>query len=57
MSTLTLIVLLLLAVVMAMLAAGTAYAVHRHPAWSQPLTAAFGAVTLMATLLGVVLAR
>jgi hypothetical protein len=56
-STLALLVLLLLVVVVLLLAAGTAYLVHRHPSWGQPLAAAFGAVTVMATLVGVILAR
>ncbi|WP_331730734.1 hypothetical protein OG933_45040 (plasmid) [Streptomyces sp. NBC_00016] len=38
-------------------AAGAAYVVHRHPTWSQPLGAAFGAVTVMVALVGVILAR
>ncbi|MFF7987590.1 hypothetical protein ACFZDK_52535 [Streptomyces sp. NPDC007901] len=49
--------LLLLVVAVLLLAAGGAYLVHRHPAWSQPLGVAFGAVTVMATLVGVILAR
>ncbi|MFF6954739.1 hypothetical protein ACFZAD_39840 [Streptomyces iakyrus] len=57
MFTLALLVALLLVVVVVLLAAGAAYAVHRHPTWSQPLGAAFGAVTVMAALVGVILAR
>jgi hypothetical protein len=57
MSTLVLLVLLLLAVVVALLAGGAAYLVHRHPSWGQPLAAAFGAVKVMGTLVGVILAR
>ncbi|MET9335982.1 hypothetical protein ACFT8V_33300 [Streptomyces griseoincarnatus] len=57
MSTLTLLVLLLLVNAAVMLAAGAAYVVHRHPAWGQPLAAAFGAVTVMAALVGAILAR
>ncbi|MBA2811561.1 hypothetical protein E0500_030600 [Streptomyces sp. KM273126] len=53
MSTLALLVLLLLAVVVVLLAAGAAYVVHRHPTWGQPL----GAVTVMAAIVGVILAR
>jgi hypothetical protein len=56
-STLTLLVLLLLVIVAVVLAAGAAYVVHRHPAWGQPLAAAFGAVTVMAALVGAILAR
>ncbi|MFD4577272.1 hypothetical protein ACFWNK_33680 [Streptomyces sp. NPDC058417] len=55
MSTLALLVVLLLAVVVLLLAAGAAYVVHRHPAWGQPLGAAFGAVTVMAALVGLIL--
>lgn len=57
MSTLALLVVLLLVVVVLMLAAGVAYLVHRHPSWGPPLGAAFGAVTVMASLVAVVLAR
>ncbi|MGW0615855.1 hypothetical protein [Streptomyces sp. NPDC002788] len=57
MSTLALLVALLLVVVVVLLAAGAAYVVHRHPSWGQPLGAAFGAVTVMAALVGVILAR
>ena len=57
MSTLTLLVLLLLVNAAVMLAAGAAYVVHRHPTWGQPLGAAFGAITVMGTLVGVILAR
>lgn len=57
MSTLALLVALLLVVVVALLAAGAAYIVHRHPTWAQPLGAAFGAATVMAALVGVILAR
>lgn len=57
MSTLALLVALLLVVVVVLLAAGAAYVVHRHPSWSQPLAAAFGAVMVMATLVGAILAR
>ncbi|MGI5341878.1 hypothetical protein ACQEVS_32970 [Streptomyces sp. CA-181903] len=57
MSTLFLLVLLLLVVVVILLAAGAAYVVHRHPSWSQPLTAAFSAVTLMGVLVGLILTR
>lgn len=57
MSTLALLVALLLVVVVVLLAASAAYVVHRHPTWSQPLGAAFGAVTVMAALVGVILAR
>ncbi|MGW2617609.1 hypothetical protein [Streptomyces sp. NPDC001500] len=57
MSTLALLVVLLLVVVVTLLAAGAAYVVHRHPSWAQPLGAAFGAVTVMAALVGVILAR
>jgi hypothetical protein len=56
-STLALLVALLLVVVVALLAAGAAYVVHCHPTWSQPLSAAFGAVTVMVALVGVILAR
>ncbi len=56
-STLALLVALLLVVVVVLLAAGVAYVVHRHPSWSQPLGAAFGAVAVMATLVGAILAR
>lgn len=57
MSTLALLVVLLLVIVVVLLAAGAAYAVHRHPILGQPLGAAFGAVTVMAALVGVILAR
>lgn len=57
MSTLVLLVLLLLVVVVVLLAGGAAYLVHRHPSWGQPLVAAFGAVTGMGNLVGVILAR
>ncbi|MFC8374049.1 hypothetical protein ACFUIT_39940 [Streptomyces sp. NPDC057239] len=61
MSTLALLVALLLVVVVVLLAAGAAYVVYRHPSWSQPLGAAFGAafgaVAVMATLVGAILAR
>ncbi|MFG2947576.1 hypothetical protein [Streptomyces adustus] len=57
MSTLVLLVLLLLVLVALLLAAGTAYAVHRHPSWSQAIAAAFGAMSLMGTVVGLVLAR
>jgi hypothetical protein len=57
MSTLVLLVLLLLAVVVVLLAGTAACLVHRHPSWRQPLAAAFGAVTVMGTWVGVVLAR
>lgn len=57
MSTLALLVALLLVVVVVLLAAGAAYVVHHHPSWSQPLGAAFGAVAVMATLVGAILAR
>ncbi|WP_179202403.1 hypothetical protein [Streptomyces caniscabiei] len=56
MSRLALLVLLLLVVVVLLLAAGVAYVVHRHPSWGQPLAAAFGAVTVMAALVGLILA-
>lgn len=56
MSTLALLVLLLLVVVGVLLAAGVAYVVHRHPSWAQPLGVAFGAVMVMATLVGLILA-
>ncbi|GHE11916.1 hypothetical protein [Streptomyces alanosinicus] len=49
MSTIALLVILLLAVVGAMLAAGLAYVVRRDPSWGQPLTVAFGAVVVLAT--------
>ncbi|MEU1106613.1 hypothetical protein ABZ408_37510 [Streptomyces tibetensis] len=57
MSTLVLLVVLLLAVVAVLLAGGAAYLVHCHPSRGQPLAAAFGAVTVMGTLVGVILAR
>lgn len=57
MSTLILLVLLLLAVVVVLLAGTAAYLVHRHPSWGQPLVTAFGAVMVMGTWVGVVLAR
>ncbi|MET9915350.1 hypothetical protein ABZZ74_53710 [Streptomyces sp. NPDC006476] len=57
MSTLALLVLLLLVVVVLLFAAGVAYVVHCHPSWSQPLGAALTAVMVMATLVGVILAR
>jgi hypothetical protein len=56
-TALALLVALLLVVVVVLFAAGAAYVVHRHPSWSQPLGAAFGAVTVMAALVGVILAR
>lgn len=57
MSTLALLVALLLVVVVLLLAAGAAYLVHRHPSWNKPLMAAFGAVTVMATVVGPIVAR
>jgi hypothetical protein len=57
MSTLVLLVALLLVVVVVLLAGGAAYVVHRHPSWGQPIGVAFGAVTVMGTLVGVILAR
>lgn len=57
MSTLVLLVILLLAIVGAMLAAGAAYVVRRDPSWSQPLSVALSAVTLMGALVGVIVAR
>ncbi|MFI1035994.1 hypothetical protein [Streptomyces sp. NPDC020951] len=57
MSTLALLVALLLVVVVVLLAAGVAYVVHRHPSWGPPIGAAFGAVAVMATLVGAILAR
>ncbi|UXY25152.1 hypothetical protein [Streptomyces sp. HUAS TT20] len=57
MSTLASLVVLLLAVVVGLLAAGAAYVVHRHPSWSQPLGAAVSVVTVMTTVVGVILAR
>ncbi|MEU1307211.1 hypothetical protein [Streptomyces shenzhenensis] len=57
MSTFVLLVLLLLVVVVLLLAADAVYLVHRHPSWGQPLAAAFGAGTVMAALVTVVLAR
>ncbi|WP_394427318.1 hypothetical protein [Streptomyces sp. SGAir0957] len=57
MSTLALLVLLLLVAVVTLVAGAAAYLVRRHPSWAQPLTAAFGAVTVMAALVGVILAR
>jgi hypothetical protein len=55
-STLALLVVLLLVVVVVLLAAGAACVVHRHPSWGQPVGAAFGAVTVMVALVGVILA-
>ncbi|MFI9771676.1 hypothetical protein ACIHJG_33080 [Streptomyces sp. NPDC052415] len=57
MSTLALLVALLLVVVVLLLAAGAAYVVHRHPTWGAPLGAAFGSVTVMAALVGVIVTR
>ncbi|MGW7825117.1 hypothetical protein ACWGLF_45695 [Streptomyces puniciscabiei] len=57
MSTIALLVILVLAVVGTLLAAGVAYVVRREPSWGQPLTVAFGAVTLMGTLVGVIVTR
>ncbi|MFF8932362.1 hypothetical protein ACF1AO_34425 [Streptomyces longwoodensis] len=57
MSTLASLVALLLVTVVLLLAAGAAYVVHHHPSWGQPLGAALGAVTVMAALVGVILAR
>ena len=57
MSTLALLVLLLLVVVVVLLAAGAAYVVHRHPSWGAPFGAAFSTVTVMAALVGLILAR
>ncbi|MER8062495.1 MULTISPECIES: hypothetical protein [unclassified Streptomyces] len=57
MSTLVLLVVLLLVVVVAMLAAGIAYVVRRDPSWGQPIAAAFGAVTVVVALVGVIVAR
>ncbi|TGZ12329.1 hypothetical protein DV517_74240 [Streptomyces sp. S816] len=57
MSTLVLLVILLLAIVGAMLAAGAAYVVRRDPSWSQPLSIALSAVTLMGAMVGVIVAR
>lgn len=37
--------------------ADAAYVVRRDPSWRQPLTVAFGAVTVMATLIGIVATR
>ncbi|MFF3350901.1 hypothetical protein [Streptomyces sp. NPDC002779] len=56
-SALALLAALLLVVVGILLAAGAAYVVHRHPTWSAPLGAAFGSVTVMAALVGVILTR
>lgn len=55
MSTLALLVALLLVVVVVLLAAGAAYV--DHPSRSRPLGVAFGAVAVMAMLVGAILAR
>ncbi|MFE9602743.1 hypothetical protein [Streptomyces hokutonensis] len=57
MSTLALLVILLLALVCAVIFAGLAYAVYRHPALGQPLAVAFGAVTLIAMAVTAILSR
>jgi Trk-type K+ transport system membrane component len=55
-STLVLLVALLLVVVVLLLAGCVAYIVHRHPVWSRPITAAFCAMSVMATAVGVIVA-
>ncbi|MFD7703749.1 hypothetical protein [Streptomyces caelestis] len=56
MSTLVLLVALLLVVVVLLFAGCVAYVVHRHPAWNRPITAAFCAMSVMATVIGVIVA-
>lgn len=55
MSTLAQLVALLLALVVLLLAAGAAYVVHFHPSAFAPLTAAYGAMTLVAVVVALVI--
>ncbi|WP_329583488.1 hypothetical protein [Streptomyces sp. NBC_01361] len=56
MSLSQLVLVLLLVIVTLALAVGAAVAVHRRPTMQAPLTVAFGAVSVVAVVLGVLVA-
>ncbi|ARI56837.1 hypothetical protein ACFUCT_23575 [Streptomyces parvus] len=51
-----LILILLLVVVTLLVATGVATVLHHHPAWAIPVTGAFSAMMLMATITGLLIA-
>ncbi|MCX4428997.1 hypothetical protein ACFWBS_55925 [Streptomyces mirabilis] len=57
MFTLVMLVVLLLFLIALLLAAGVVCLVRRYPVWGAPLGAAFGVLSLMSAVVGMIVAR